>query len=533
MTIERAVAWALIHFLWQGALLGGVCWVALRALRITQARYAAACAVLGLMALSPVATVLLLMRESSGTRQITGALPGIRGMVLGQLEPVWTSALFEWLPLVWAAGAAVLLLRACGGWWLARQRSLRGLCGVPRVVVEQVEGMKERLGVRRVVDVFESAVAATPQVFGWLRPLLLLPASALAGLTPQQLEAVIAHELAHVRRHDYLVNLLQTFVESLLYYHPAVWWVSSRIRLERELCCDEAAVAACGDALLYSRALLQLEETRVQFAMAAGHRLKDRIGRILGMQERTTVIAPVVALSAALLLGSGMVLAQKEPSKPAAPTAPAASTAPAPAAMPDTLVVDGKTYKRKLPPPPPPPPTAPKAPAAAPLAPLDHSATSAELKALQKRMQELELKIEQLTMQKRELEQQAAATRDAERQIQSQKMELDRAVQEHKRQASSQEYAAQQAHVQAEAAAIQSKAAQQRELERRLKYADEKFAEPGKLGSETDRGKLYIRFGPPDEIESHPSEGREAWRYKGGSTYQFEKGRLVSSGMSI
>ena len=86
-----------------------------------------------------------------------------------------------------------------------------------------------------------------PTVIGWLRPVVLVPASALAGMTPQQLEAILAHELAHIRRHDYLVNLLQTLVETLLFYHPAVWWLSRRIRIERENCCDDLAVSLCGD----------------------------------------------------------------------------------------------------------------------------------------------------------------------------------------------------------------------------------------------------------------------------------------------
>src|SRR5262249_15029310 len=105
----------------------------------------------------------------------------------------------------------------------------------------------------------------SPSVTGWLRPIILLPLSAIAGLTPDQLEAVLAHELAHIRRHDYLVNLLQMAAETVLFYHPAVWWISARIRHERDLCCDDLAVRACGGALCYARALTALEKMR------AGH----------------------------------------------------------------------------------------------------------------------------------------------------------------------------------------------------------------------------------------------------------------------
>src|SRR5580692_6312419 len=114
----------------------------------------------------------------------------------------------------------------------------------------------------RAIRVLISTVAESPSVIGWLRPVILLPAATLAGLEPEQLQAVLAHEIAHIRRHDYLVNLAQTVVETLLFYHPAVWWVSARIRHERELCCDDAAVAMCGDAVFYARALTSLERLR-------------------------------------------------------------------------------------------------------------------------------------------------------------------------------------------------------------------------------------------------------------------------------
>jgi beta-lactamase regulating signal transducer with metallopeptidase domain len=98
-------------------------------------------------------------------------------------------------------------------------------------------------------------------VIGWLRPVILLPVSVLAGLTPQMMEAILAHELAHIRRHDYLLNMLQTAIETLLFYHPAVWWVGRKIRQERENCCDDLAVTACGDALIYARALTALSRS--------------------------------------------------------------------------------------------------------------------------------------------------------------------------------------------------------------------------------------------------------------------------------
>src|SRR5438045_8014050 len=123
--------------------------------------------------------------------------------------------------------------------------------------------LARRLRVSRPIRVLQSAAVQVPAVIGWLRPVILLPASALTGLTPLQLDALLAHELAHVRRYDYLVNLIQSVIETLLFYHPAVWWVSQQVREEREHCCDGLAVAVCGDPHFYASALLSMERLRV------------------------------------------------------------------------------------------------------------------------------------------------------------------------------------------------------------------------------------------------------------------------------
>ena len=170
--------------------------------------------------------------------------------------------------------------------------------------------LSRRLHIAAPVKLLESTLVDVPTVIGWLKPVMLLPASALAGLAPAQLEAIFAHELAHVRRHDYLVNLLQTVVETLLFYHPAVWWLSARIRTERENCCDDLAVALCGDPVAYARALADLEELRGtggRLAMAAnGASLVHRISRLLGAPSHTERTPAWLAGGLALVLLSGI-----------------------------------------------------------------------------------------------------------------------------------------------------------------------------------------------------------------------------------
>ena len=146
----------------------------------------------------------------------------------------------------------------------------------------------ERLRIRRAVAILESRAVVVPTLVGWVKPVVLLPAAALAGLSPEQLQAILAHELAHVRRHDYLVNLLQSMVETLLFYHPATWWVSAQVRAEREHCCDDLAVEVCGDRLVYVSALAELTTLAGHrgFALAATDgSLLGRVRRILGRQR--------------------------------------------------------------------------------------------------------------------------------------------------------------------------------------------------------------------------------------------------------
>jgi hypothetical protein len=193
-----------------------------------------------------------------------------------------------------------------------------------------------------------SKAVESPAVIGWLRPIVVLPLSALAGLTPWQIEAIIAHELAHIRRWDAWVNLFQVATETLLFYHPAVWWVNRVIRNEREHCCDDVAVAACGNAPGYARALALLEESRSAAALvmaANGGALTSRIGRLLGVKRASrSISAPSIAVLAVLSIAGALMAGTA--STRVSIDAPDAPTPPEPAAL--TAVA---------PPPPPPPMT--------------------------------------------------------------------------------------------------------------------------------------------------------------------------------
>jgi len=316
-TVAR-LGWMLVHFLWQASAVALLLAVMLRLLRRTAAnlRYAIACGALALMVVLPVITMQLVavpgptaevgplpeISQSTAAETIpmpvrqVGELPPLELAPQTELPPVaipWRErvvAILEpalpYLVLGWLAGVFGLSAWHLGGWTQLHRLKRRMARETGCVLRATLDELATKLRVRRVVTLLESALVEVPTVLGWLRPVILLPASALTGLNPDQLRAILAHELAHIRRHDYLANILQTVVEILGFYHPAVWWVSSRIRIERENCCDDLAVQVCGNSLQYARALTSMEEirhSRSDLALAAsGGSLMARIARLLG-----------------------------------------------------------------------------------------------------------------------------------------------------------------------------------------------------------------------------------------------------------
>jgi beta-lactamase regulating signal transducer with metallopeptidase domain/sporulation protein YlmC with PRC-barrel domain len=216
---------------------------------------------------------------------------------------------------LWFFGVILFSLRTAGGFFLIarlRRRDSQPLSDGVRTVCFE---MQDRLGISRAVGYFQSLHLDAPAVVGWFKPVVLLPITALTGLTELQLRAVIAHELAHIRRFDAFVNLFQVAAETLLFYHPGVWWLNKRIRIERENCCDDAALAVCGNPAEYARALAFLEEARVApaFAMAANRGpLASRIARLLGITEKGSglrnagVVFGVLCIAAALAAGNAL-----------------------------------------------------------------------------------------------------------------------------------------------------------------------------------------------------------------------------------
>jgi beta-lactamase regulating signal transducer with metallopeptidase domain/protocatechuate 3,4-dioxygenase beta subunit len=300
--------WTLVHFLWQGSAIA-ILLAAVRALagrRLTaRSRYALACAALTIMTAAPLATFLV-------SADVDGAAAA---------RPVWPVAggadwdrVLPWLVVVWLTGVVVCSARIAAGWRMAARLRTAGTGPAPGEWQQALDELIHRMRVSAPVRLLVSSLAPVPSVVGWLRPVILMPVEAVAGLPMEQIRALVAHELAHILRQDYLVNILQSMAEAVLFYHPAVWWVSGQIRVERELCCDDLAVEASGDVVEYATALAGLDSSRRArlggMLAATGGSLLDRIRRLAGISEPVSQLpAPgaVWALAVLWLTGIGAV----------------------------------------------------------------------------------------------------------------------------------------------------------------------------------------------------------------------------------
>lgn len=342
-TITSAIGWTLLHFLWQGCLIVGLVtlWLHVGRKLRSPTRYGIACIGMVALLLTPIFTFWIInskngyrnSRHLAETRSsaISGAgvtlSQGQRTSVVASgrlkssgvtsdsqpesqqasLSPPTTSALPSLTPI--SNGVLGLVV---GAWLIGVLLSaLRFLCGLLEIyrwkreakylncseITAIVERLSQRLGIRKSIAILESTRLGIPAAMGWLRPVIFLPVQAISGLSRTELEAVIAHELAHIRRYDYVVNLVQCWIEILFFYHPAVWWLSAQVRLEREHCCDELAIEVCGDRIPLARALSRLEEWRVEepewLMAASGGVLMKRIRRILNVQTSTRRVGVV------------------------------------------------------------------------------------------------------------------------------------------------------------------------------------------------------------------------------------------------
>jgi beta-lactamase regulating signal transducer with metallopeptidase domain len=333
--LAQALGWALLHLVWQATIVAGILAAVLALIPRESAniRYASASSALALVfamfvtttvrAYDPAAAPVRIAASSTTEESVGIPLSQVPVMIVATAAESWRDRAIDSvatarqsLPTVvafWLLGVLFFSARLIVSWFRARALLTDGATEASASWQRVAARLSEALGLQRAVRLLESAAVEVPSVIGTLRPVILLPASTLTGLTPEQLEMVLAHELAHIRRHDFLMNLLQAFVETLMFYHPAVWWMSRRVRIERENCCDDLAVAVCGNPLQYAKALTRLEELRAAalpvVVAANGGSLLDRIRRIAAGRAETTSLSSRWAAGIATFAIVGVSLA--------------------------------------------------------------------------------------------------------------------------------------------------------------------------------------------------------------------------------
>ena len=463
----QALGLTLFHFLWEGAAIAAALALALIVLKVSRARYAAACLALAAMPLVCALTFERVLPQET----IPGApLPRLVGrppLAAGSpafrrsLQP---SDLLPYVVPIWLAGVLLLHARTLAGWAATRRLRRSGVCAAPTEWQNRLAHLAARVRFAKPIALLESCRVDVPLVAGYLRPVILVPLDLLSGLPAGQVDAILLHELAHIRRRDYLINLLQAVVENLLFYHPAAWWVSGIIRAEREHCCDDLAVAVQGNAFEYAVALTALETRRGadspvgEPALAAtGGNLMKRIRRLLNRPEpRHTAFTPAVAAGIVIL------------------TAVVALTAwqPKPQEQQQDTVAKPLTEKERV------------------------------------RREKLKKELE--TPYRKWLNEDVTYIITNEERAAFQKLQTDE----------EREKFIEQFWLRRDPTPGTVENEFKEEHYRRVTYANQHFTDPnGLAGWKTDRGRVYIVYGPPDEIESHPKGGPahtfpyEQWMY--------------------
>ncbi len=467
--LASAIGWTIFHSVWEGAVISLALALALSLIRPAALRYVAACAALFLLLAVSGATFLRVLPGPVDVVRIerSQAFPSSNGS-LETADPGSTprlASVLPWLSPAWLAGVWIFCMRHLADSLAVRRLRRTGVCCAPELWQDRLAALLRRVGVTVPVLLLESCLARVPVVIGHLRPLILMPVGLLAGLPASQIEAILLHELAHIRRRDYLVNVVQRLAEGLLFYHPAVWWISGIIRAERENCCDDLAVAVHGDAHAYALALEALEQNKGKTygshrrgapcdtnaptrdkggsfpllpVAATGGSLVERIRRLIDPQTRSAAISPF--FSAAILAATAAVALAAWPSDP-----------PRPATR--QVNPEESRYLRWL------------------------NEDVVYIIADAERIALLRL------------------TTDEEREkfIEQFWLRRDPTPGTPRNEFKEEHY-------------------------RRIAYANKRFAS-GIVGWRTDRGRIYILYGPPDEIESNPTGGpgrlpSETWLYR-------------------
>ncbi|MFK7920352.1 MAG: M56 family metallopeptidase [Bacteroidia bacterium] len=318
--LAQSLGWTLLHSLWQGAILALGLRMFLRILkgRSPQTAYIASLCTLVLMLGASIVTLYIEYKDAVAMMEVASH-PMVVWAPVDQIAPallesgglIWKQAI-PCLSVVWLTGLVFFAVRWLGGLWYLQRLRVSYTFEVDYGWQHKLNQLAHKMGISRAVTLLESGRVQVPMVLGHLKPVILLPLGLLAGISPKQLESILAHELSHIHRYDFLINQILALVEMVFFYHPAYWWVSNQIEENREHCCDDMAVAVCEDAITYARMLTELEARRQNMPMMAlgmaGRKngLFRRVERIVQPQASPTQkdrasIIPAILLTSCLI----------------------------------------------------------------------------------------------------------------------------------------------------------------------------------------------------------------------------------------
>lgn len=319
--ISQTIGWTLIHSLWEGLLIFILVKISMQFTKRADVRYGIGVAGLGLIVVCAVVTFLMLNVKTTSegfnliiTAKATGTAP--------QSILSWIDSNIIWLLRFWILGLTAGLLRiAAGLWYINRLR--RNASPVQAEWLEIVKDLSTTLNITRVVTMAEAAIAS-PMVVGFVKPMILFPVGLLAGLTTEQVETILVHELSHIRRQDYIINLVQSVIETIFFFNPFTLLISSLIREERENCCDDLVIAKGISPISYVKTLAQLEAARSSSTLALGiagnqNQLLNRIKRIMENSAKNDWgkgrLVPVALLFLGLICASWLSIGSEKKEK--------------------------------------------------------------------------------------------------------------------------------------------------------------------------------------------------------------------------
>lgn len=299
----ESLGYTMLHSLWQGGLIALLCYFAWRLIPEDRPRWAyhTGIAALLLMLLGSGYTFHHYFQASNAVEMthemnLSGVELDLTGtsvflvagkQTLAEQAEVFLRPFAPYLSILWVLGVLFMSLRSLGGLWQIHRLKHQARPIIAGPWLETLAPLQGRLGIRRQVTLKASRTIKAPLTMGHFKPVILIPLHMLTGLPPTHIEAMLLHELAHIRRYDFLVNLLQVWVETLFFFHPAVWWISHRVRVSREWCCDDHAALACGNKFAYARVLTTLRDPHASSvfltvsAMGTNQDFSNRIFRLI------------------------------------------------------------------------------------------------------------------------------------------------------------------------------------------------------------------------------------------------------------